>query len=36
MMNLTVKDMATLLNVSDKTICRMIQNYTITCFRVNG
>jgi excisionase family DNA binding protein len=36
MMNLTVKDMAALLNVSDKTIYRMIQNYTIPCFRVNG
>ncbi|MBF0539619.1 MAG: helix-turn-helix domain-containing protein, partial [Nitrospirae bacterium] len=35
-MNLTVKDVATLLNVSDKTIYRMIQNDTIPCFRVSG
>ncbi|MBF0567457.1 MAG: helix-turn-helix domain-containing protein [Nitrospirae bacterium] len=35
-MNLTVKDVAALLNVSDKTIYRMIQNDTIPCFRVGG
>ncbi|MBF0457022.1 MAG: PTS sugar transporter subunit IIA [Nitrospirae bacterium] len=35
-MNLTVKDMAALLNVSGKTIYRMIQNDTIPCFRVSG
>jgi len=35
-MNLTVKDVAELLNVSDKTIYRMIQNETIPCFRVGG
>ncbi|MBF0552951.1 MAG: PTS sugar transporter subunit IIA [Nitrospirae bacterium] len=35
-MNLTVKDVAALLNVSEKTIYRMIQNDTIPCFRVSG
>ncbi|MBF0515712.1 MAG: PTS sugar transporter subunit IIA [Nitrospirae bacterium] len=35
-MNLTVKDMAALLNISEKTIYRMIQNDTIPCFRVSG
>jgi PTS system nitrogen regulatory IIA component len=35
-MNLSVKDVAELLNVSDKTIYRMIQNETIPCFRVGG
>ena len=33
-MNLSVKDVAGLLKVSDKTIYRMIQNETIPCFRV--
>ncbi|MBF0465429.1 MAG: PTS sugar transporter subunit IIA [Nitrospirae bacterium] len=35
-MNLTVKDMAALLNVSEKTIYRMISNDTIPCFRVSS
>jgi len=35
-MNLSVKDMAKLLNVSCKTIYRMIQHETIPCFRVGG
>ena len=35
-MNLSVKDVAELLNVSEKTIYRMIQNETIPCFRVGG
>ena len=35
-MDLSVKDVAELLNVSDKTIYRMIQNETIPCFRVGG
>ncbi len=35
-MNLSVKDVAELLNVSDKTIYRMIQNETIPCFKVGG
>lgn len=35
-MNLSVKDIAELLNVSVKTIYRMIQNETIPCFRVRG
>ncbi|MFA5354071.1 MAG: helix-turn-helix domain-containing protein, partial [Thermodesulfovibrionales bacterium] len=35
-MNLSVKDVATLLNLSEKTIYRMIQNETIPCFRVGG
>lgn len=35
-MNLTVKDVADQLNVSEKTIYRMIQNATIPCFRVGG
>jgi PTS system nitrogen regulatory IIA component len=35
-MNLSVKDVAGLLKVSDKTIYRMIQNETIPCFRVGG
>jgi nitrogen PTS system EIIA component len=35
-MNLSVKDVAVLLNVSEKTIYRMIQNETIPCFRVGG
>ena len=35
-MNMSVKDVAALLNVSEKTIYRMIQNETIPCFRVGG
>ncbi|HMK57240.1 MAG TPA: PTS sugar transporter subunit IIA [Dissulfurispiraceae bacterium] len=35
-MNLSVKDVARLLNVSDKTIYRMIQHETIPCFRIGG
>jgi PTS system nitrogen regulatory IIA component len=35
-MNLSVKDVAQLLNVSEKTIYRMIQSETIPCFRVGG
>ncbi len=35
-MNLSVKDVAGLLNVSDKTIYRMIQSETIPCYRVGG
>lgn len=35
-MHLTVKDIADLLNVSEKTIYRMIRNETIPCFRVGG
>jgi nitrogen PTS system EIIA component len=35
-MNLSVKDVAELLNVSEKTIYRMIKNETIPCFRVGG
>ncbi len=35
-MNLSVRDVAELLNVSEKTIYRMIQNETIPCFRVGG
>jgi PTS system nitrogen regulatory IIA component len=35
-MNLSVKDVAELLNVSEKTIYRMIQHETIPCFRVGG
>jgi nitrogen PTS system EIIA component len=35
-MNLSVKDIAKLLNVSEKTIYRMIRSETIPCFRVGG
>jgi nitrogen PTS system EIIA component len=35
-MNLSVKDVAELLNVSEKTIYRMIKDETIPCFRVGG
>ncbi len=35
-MNLSVKDMAELLKVSDKTIYRMIKDETIPCFRIGG
>jgi nitrogen PTS system EIIA component len=35
-MNLSVKDIAHLLNVSEKTIYRMIKDETIPCFRVGG
>lgn len=35
-MDLSVKDIAKLLNVSEKTIYRMIRNETIPCFRVGG
>jgi PTS system nitrogen regulatory IIA component len=35
-MNLSVKDIAAMLNVSEKTIYRMIQNDAIPCFRVGG
>ncbi|MBI5140749.1 MAG: PTS sugar transporter subunit IIA [Nitrospirae bacterium] len=35
-MQLSVKDVAELLNVSEKTIYRMIRNETIPCFRVGG
>ena len=35
-MNLSVKNIAELLNVSEKTIYRMVQNETIPCFRVGG
>jgi nitrogen PTS system EIIA component len=35
-MNLSVKDVAGLLNVSEKTIYRMIQQEMIPCFRVGG
>jgi len=35
-MNLSVKDIAKLLNVSEKTIYRMIKDETIPCFRVGG
>ena len=35
-MNLSVKDVAKLLNVSDKTIYRMIKDEMIPCFRVGG
>lgn len=35
-MNLRVKDIAGMLNVSEKTIYRMIKNETIPCFRVGG
>ncbi|MFZ5998629.1 MAG: PTS sugar transporter subunit IIA [Nitrospirota bacterium] len=35
-MNLSVKDIAGLLNISEKTIYRMIKNETIPCFRVGG
>jgi PTS system nitrogen regulatory IIA component len=35
-MNLSVKDVAGLLKVSDKTIYRMIRDETIPCFRVGG
>ncbi len=35
-MNLSVKDVAELLKVSEKTIYRMIRNETIPCFRVGG
>ena len=35
-MNLSVKDVAKLLNVSEKTIYRMIKDETIPCFRVGG
>lgn len=35
-MNLSVKDVAELLNVSEKTIYRMIRDETIPCFRVGG
>lgn len=35
-MNLSVKDVAKLINVSAKTIYRMISNETIPCFRVGG
>lgn len=35
-MNLSVKDIAELLNVSEKTIYRMIQSETIPCFKVGG
>lgn len=35
-MTLSVKDVAELLNVSEKTIYRMIQSETIPCFRIGG
>lgn len=35
-MNLSVKDIAKLLNISEKTIYRMIRSETIPCFRVGG
>lgn len=35
-MNLSVKDVAELLKVSEKTIYRMIQSESIPCFRVGG
>lgn len=35
-MNLSVKDVAKLLNVSEKTIYRMIKDETIPCFRIGG
>jgi PTS system nitrogen regulatory IIA component len=35
-MDLSVKDIAKLLNVSEKTIYRMIRSETIPCFRVGG
>jgi len=35
-MNLSVKDVAKLLNISEKTIYRMIRSETIPCFRVGG
>ena len=35
-MNLSVKDVAELLKVSDKTIYRMIRDETIPCFRIGG
>lgn len=35
-MNISVKDIAGLLKVSEKTIYRMIRNETIPCFRVGG
>src|SRR5512147_1190913 len=35
-MNLSVKDVAGLLKISEKTIYRMIRNETIPCFRVGG
>ena len=35
-MNLSVKSMAEMLNVSEKTIYRMIRNEIIPCFRVGG
>lgn len=35
-MNLSVKRVAKMLNVSEKTIYRMIRNETIPCFRVGG
>ncbi len=35
-MNLSVKDVAGLLNVSQKTIYRMVRDETIPCFRVGG
>jgi len=35
-MNLSVKDLAQLLKVSDKTIYRMIRDETIPCFRIGG
>jgi nitrogen PTS system EIIA component len=35
-LNLSVKDVAELLNVSEKTIYRMIKDETIPCFRVGG
>ncbi len=35
-MKLSVKDVADLLNVSEKTIYRMIKNETIPCFRFGG
>jgi PTS system nitrogen regulatory IIA component len=35
-MNLSVRDVAELLNVSEKTIYRMIKDETIPCFRVGG
>ena len=35
-MNLSVKDVAKLLNISEKTIYRMIKDEMIPCFRVGG
>ena len=35
-MNLSVKDVAELLNISQKTVYRMIKDETIPCFRIGG